>query len=123
MCYKTFLFLLTKKHCRVKIYTCIFYERGMFMGDKLKEHRKQNIDKIRIGTCIELLLLLDNFESDFSRLHDFITENAEFLTNQMESTISKQFQDIQEVLTNDIDILLNDIDKEEIYCQYLGRYY
>lgn len=22
-----------------------------------------------------------------------------------------------------IDILLNDIDKEEIYCQYLGRYY
>ena len=41
------------------------------MGDKLKEHRKQNIDKIRIGTCIELLLLLDNFESDFSRLHDF----------------------------------------------------
>ena len=93
------------------------------MGDKLKEHRKQNIDKIRIGTCIELLLLLDNFESDFSRLHDFITENAEFLTNQMESTILKQFQDIQEVLTNDIDILLNDIDKEEIYCQYLGRYY
>ena len=93
------------------------------MGDKLKEHRKQNIDKIRIGTCIELLLLLDNFESEFSRLNDFITENAEFLNNQIESTILKQFQDIQEVLTNDIDILLNDIDKEEIYCQYLGRYY
>ena len=93
------------------------------MGDRLKEHRKQNIDKIRIGTCIELLLLLDNFESEFSRLNDFISENAEFLNNQMESTILKQFQDIQEVLTNDIDILLNDIDKEEIYCQYLGRYY
>lgn len=93
------------------------------MGDRLKEHKKQNIDKIRIGTCIELLLLLDNFESEFSRLNDFITENAEFLNNQMESTILKQFQDIQEVLTNDIDILLNDIDKEEIYCQYLGRYY
>jgi len=93
------------------------------MGEKLKEHRKQNIDKIRIGSCIELLLLLDNFESDFSRLQDYIVENAEFLNNQMQSTISKQFQDIMEVLTNDIDILLNDIDKEEIYCQYLGRYY
>ena len=68
-------------------------------------------------------MLLDNFESEFSRLNDFITENAEFLNNQIESTILKQFQDIQEVLTNDIDILLNDIDKEEIYCQYLGRYY
>ena len=93
------------------------------MGEKLKEHRKQNIDKIRIGSCIELLLLLDNFESDFSRLQDHIVENAEFLNNQMQSTISKQFQDIMEVLTNDIDILLNDIDKEEIYLQYLGRYY
>lgn len=93
------------------------------MGEKLKEHRKQNIDKIRIGSCIELLLLLDNFESDFSRLQDYIVENAEFLNNQMQSTISKQFQDIMEVLTNDIDILLNDIDKEEIYCQYLGRHY
>lgn len=93
------------------------------MGEKLKEHRKQNIDKIRIGSCIELLLLLDNFESDFSRLQDYIVENAEFLNNQMQSTISKQFQDIMEVLTNDIDILLNDIDKEEIYLQYLGRYY
>lgn len=93
------------------------------MGEKLKEHRNQNIDKIRIGCCIELLLLLDNFESDFSRLQDYIVENAEFLNNQMQSTISKQFQDIMEVLTNDIDILLNDIDKEEIYCQYLGRFY
>lgn len=95
----------------------------MYMGEKLKEHRKQNIDKIRIGSCIELILLLDNFESDFSRLQDYIVENAEFLNNQMQSTISKQFQDIMEVLTNDIDILLNYIDKEEIYCQYLGRYY
>nr|CRY94445.1 hypothetical protein [uncultured prokaryote] len=93
------------------------------MGEKLKEHRKQNIDKIRIGSCIELLLLLDNFESDFSRLQDYILKNAEFLNNQIESTIKKQFQDIQEVLTNDIDILLNDIDKSELYCNYMGRYY
>lgn len=93
------------------------------MGVKLEENRRQNIDKIRIGSCIELLLLLDNFESDFLRLEDYIVENAEFLNNQIQSTISKQFQDIKEVLTNNIDILLNDIDKNEIYCQYLGRYY
>lgn len=93
------------------------------MGEKLKERRKQNFDKIRIGSCIELLLLLDNFESDFSRLQDFIVENADLLNNQTQTTILKQFNDIMDVLTNDIDILLNDIDKEEIYCQYLGRYY
>lgn len=93
------------------------------MGIKLEEHRKQNIDKIRLGSCIELLLLLDNFNIEFERLDKYIEENAEFLNNQMESTIKKQFQDIQEVLTNDIDILLNDIDKSELYCNYMGRYY
>lgn len=93
------------------------------MGKKLEEHRKQNIDKIRLGSCIELLLLLDNFNVEFERLDKYIEENAELLNNQMESTIKKQFQDIQEVLTNDIDILLNDIDKSELYCNYMGRYY
>lgn len=93
------------------------------MGTKLEEHRQQNIDKIRLGSCIELLLLLDNFNVEFERLDKYIEENAEFLNNQMESTIKKQFQDIQEVLTNDIDILLNDIDKSELYCNYMGRYY
>lgn len=93
------------------------------MGTKLEEHRQQNIDKIRLGSCIELLLLLDNFNVEFERLDKYIEENAEFLNNQMESTIKKQFQNIQEVLTNDIDILLNDIDKSELYCNYMGRYY
>lgn len=93
------------------------------MGKKLEEDRQQNINKIRLGSCIELLLLLDNFNVEFERLDNYIEENAEFLNNQMESTIKKQFQDIQEVLTNDIDILLNDIDKSELYCNYMGRYY
>lgn len=98
-------------------------ERGMYMGKKLIEHRKQNIDKIRIGSCVELLLLLDNFETDFSRLQDFINENEEFFNNQNLSTISKQFQDILEILTNHIDVLLDDIDKEGLFCEYLNRYY
>lgn len=93
------------------------------MGKKLEEHRQQNIDKIRLGSCIELLLLLDNFNVEFKRLDKYIEENAELLNNQSESTIKKQFQDIQEVLTNDIDILLNDIDKSELYCNYMVRYY
>lgn len=93
------------------------------MGTKLEENRQQNIEKIRLGSCIELLLLLDNFNVEFERLDKYVEENAELLNNQMESTIKKQFQDIQEVLTNDIDILLNDIDKSELYCNYMGRYY
>lgn len=93
------------------------------MGEKLKENRKQNIDKIRIGSCVALLLLLDNFEADFSRLQDFINENEEFFNNQNLCTISKQFQDILEILTNHIDVLLDDIDKDGLFCEYLNRYY
>lgn len=93
------------------------------MSEKLKEHRKQNIDKIRIGSCVGLLLLLDNFEADFSRLQDFINENEEFFNNQNLCTISKQFQDILEILTNHIDVLLDDIDKDGLFCEYLNRYY
>lgn len=48
------------------------------MGVKLEENRKNNFDKIRIGSCIELLFLLDNFESDFSRLQNFIEKTLVF---------------------------------------------
>lgn len=93
------------------------------MGVKLDEIKKKNIDKIRLGACIELLILLDNFNNNFSRLQDFISENSNLLNNQPECTIKKQFDDLMEVLTNDIDILLNDIDKNENYCNYMGRFY
>lgn len=93
------------------------------MGVKLDEIKKKNIDKIRLGACIELLILLDNFNSNFSRLQDFISENSNLLNNQPECTIKKQFDDLMEVITNDIDILLNDIDKNENYCNYMGRFY
>lgn len=93
------------------------------MGAKLDEIKKKNIDKIRLGACIELLVLLDNFNNNFSRLQDFISENSNLLNNQPECTIKKQFDDLMEVLTNDIDILLNDIDKYENYCNYMGRFY
>ena len=93
------------------------------MGKRLEELKKENFDKIRIGSCIELLVLLDNFNHDFLRLQDFIIQNSKFLNNQIEGTIKKQFQDLLEVLTNDIDILLSDMDKNEVYCEYMDRYY
>lgn len=93
------------------------------MESKLEERRKENISKIRIGSCIELLIILDNFENDFSRLENFIIENDMFLNNQDRSTILAEFSSILNVLTYNIDILLNDIDKEEIYSLYLSRYY
>ncbi len=93
------------------------------MGTRIDEHKKDNLDKIRTGTCIELLLLLDNFHTDFTRLQSFLSTSKEFFNNQMENTICNQFEDIERVVTNQIDILLDDIDNSGIYCSYLNRYY
>ena len=93
------------------------------MGSKLEEHKRVNKEKIRLGSCIELIVLLDNFVSDFKRLEEFIINNSDLFNNQSESIIKKQFDDSLELITDNVDILLNDIDKEEIYCQYMNRYY
>ena len=93
------------------------------MGKVLENYKNDNIDKIRIGSCIELLLLLDSFNSDFSRLNDYINSNVSLFNNQILGTILNNFDSIKDVLTNSIDILLNDIDKSECYCQYLERFY
>ncbi len=93
------------------------------MGTKLEENKRMNRDKIRLGCCIELIVLLDNFFSDFKKLENFITDNSNLFNNQSESIIKKQFDDLLELTTDNIDILLNDIDKDEVYCQYMNRYY
>lgn len=93
------------------------------MGKILEDNKNNNIDKIRIGSCIELLLLLDNFNSDFSRLSEYINSNVSLFNNQILVTILNNFDSIKDVLTSSVDILLNDIDKSERYCQYLERFY
>lgn len=93
------------------------------MGKVLENYKNNSIDKIRIGSCIELLLLLDSFNSDFSRLNDYINSNVSLFNNQILGTILNNFDSIKDVLTNSVDILLNDIDNKEVYCQYLERFY
>lgn len=93
------------------------------MGKKLEEYKKNNTDKIRIGSCIELFLLLNNFYSDFDKVSDFLEENEFLLINQNKSTIIQQMNDIKGVLVNNIDIVLDDIDKTGTYMEYILKAY
>lgn len=93
------------------------------MGKKLEEHKKNNIDKIRTGSCIELFLLLNNFYSDFDKVTDFLEENEFLLRNQNKSTIIQQMNDIKGVLVNNIDIVLDDIDTNGSYMEYILKAY
>lgn len=93
------------------------------MGKILDKHREENIDKMRIGACLELTFLFDRFENDFNKIKEFITENVKLLNNQTEYTINKNFEDIQCILDNNVDMILADIDKTEEFCKYHSKYY
>lgn len=93
------------------------------MGKILEEEREKNIDKIKVGACLEFNFFLRRLEDDIDTIKGFVTENSEFLNNQTEFTINKNFDDIKSLVENIFDIVLSDIDKEEIYCKYHSRYY
>lgn len=93
------------------------------MGKFLDKRREENIDKIKIGACLELDFLFDNLECDLKRINEFIENNSNLLNNQRNYTLTKNIEDISCLLDNYIDIILSDIDKEENYCKYHPKYY
>lgn len=93
------------------------------MGKKLEEYKDNNIDKIKIGSCLELTFLFENIENDICRLKKFIEMNEKYLNNQSVYTITKNIDYIQSILDNHIDIVLADIDKKEKFCEYCIKYY
>lgn len=93
------------------------------MGKLLDRQKAENIDKIRIGACLELTFLFDRFENDFEKIKEFITDNSKLLNNQTEYTINKNFDDIQCFLYNNVNMILADIDKTEEFCKFHSKYY
>lgn len=93
------------------------------MGKLLDKEREKNIDKIKVGACLELTFLFDRFENDIEKIKEFITYNSKLLNNQKEYTINKNFDDIQCVLDNNVDMILADIDKTEEFCKFHSKYY
>ncbi len=88
------------------------------MGKNIDTYKRENIDKIRIGSCIELSVLFDNVSNDFYRIKSFVYDNSSLLNNQIEYTIIKNIEDLQCVLYNLSDMILCDIDKENLFCDY-----
>lgn len=93
------------------------------MGNLLDKEIEKNIDKIKVGACLELTFLFDRFENDFEKIKEFITDNSKLLNNQKEYTINKNFDDIKCILYNNLDMILDDIDKTEEFCKFHSKYY
>lgn len=82
-----------------------------------------NLDKIRVGFCIELNSLNDNIFYDINRLKNIISDNKILLNNQTLFAINKNLDYLSGLVTSNIQLILNDIDKNEKYCDYCIKYY
>ena len=106
------------------IYTRVYIKKGAFsLGKNLDKLKNDNIDKIKIGFCLELTFLFDNIENDILRFKNFISDNELFFNNQSVYTLNKNITDIQSILDNHVDIVLADVDKDEKFCEYSSKYY
>ena len=93
------------------------------MGEKLNKYKEENINNYRVGACAELIFYLDNIDREILRIKEFLKENEELFNNQKHYEVSTHFDALLDVVTSSVDILLNDIDPDENYCNYLKRYY
>lgn len=93
------------------------------MGVKLDKIRKDNFDKIKTGSCIEFLCILDSFYCDFSRLDVFLDSCNDYLNNQSLCNLKSNFDSLKDVLTISFDMVLDDIDKSGSYCDFMAKYY
>lgn len=93
------------------------------MGKSLEEYKKNNIDKIKIGACLELDFISNNFYNNFIYLKNFLLENKELLNFYSSTQLIHYSEDIMSILNNFIDFVLLDIDKTENFCKYHSKYY
>ena len=49
----------------------LLYTGVVLMGVNLEKYKNENIDKIRIGSCLELYLLQDYFLTGFDKVISF----------------------------------------------------
>lgn len=93
------------------------------MGVKLEKYKKDNIDKIKIGSCLEFIFLHDLISSNFDCIKNLIESNSDFFEEQHKCIISKNLDDILNILDNSFDFILCDLDPNEKFCEYHSRYY
>lgn len=93
------------------------------MNDFILKNKQENIDKLKIGFCIEVNCLINCIISDISVLRDFVSDN-EFLFNSKDLfVVDKLLRSLSDNSFNCGSVVCSFVDKEEIYCDYCSRCY
>lgn len=93
------------------------------MGVNIEKSVDENLDKIKIGACLEFNFLCDNILNDIEKLNLFFNSNSFLLNNQSLSVVEENVNSLSSNVISFSHFILNDIDKDENYCDYSIRYY
>lgn len=93
------------------------------MGQALEEQKKENIDKIKIGLCLEVLYINDFIDDQLHRIKRIIDENSALFDGEYKFILEKNLDDISSLLGSNYDFILHGIDKDMNFREYDFRYY
>lgn len=83
--------------------------------DKLKP---QDIEKLKIGFCLELHFRQDSISNELNSLADFIKTNENLFSVIDIPCFYQSIQNLNHFFLIYTDTLINDVDKNEKYCSF-----
>lgn len=93
------------------------------MGQTLEEYKKENIDKIKIGLCLEVIYINDFIDNQLGRIKRIIDENSGLFDGEYKFILEKNLDDISGLLGSNYEFILHGIDKDMKFREYDFRYY
>ena len=101
----------------------IFVLGGVFMNvDKIKNDESV-LNKVKIGSCLELNFKVRHIEDEIISLEQYLDDNQFLLNNQLCSTITIVLASCRDIISNLAEVYLSDVDKEEEFCDYIANNY
>lgn len=93
------------------------------MNDYILKNKQENVDKLKIGFCVEVDCLINCINSDISLLKQVISDNK-FLFNEHDlPIIDELLRCLSDNSFNCGGVISSYVDKEETYCNYCSKYY
>ena len=83
----------------------------------------ENIDKIKIGSCIEFNCICEKILSDVNDLNLFFESNSILFDDVFLSIINENINCLSCHISSFSHLVLNCIDDKEVYCDYSIKHY
>lgn len=93
------------------------------MGKKLDKYKMKNIDKQKIGFCLDLKYKQEFICHQINDLKNFIIDNQIFYKSSDYLLLVDGLEHLSSVFLLFSDVLYSDVDKNDVYCQFHKDFY